>query len=345
MRPARVPAGLVGARVRVRRGASALEQEVGAAVETALARAGAAVLTRGGEPADLEMSLGLDLRSVGVAVEGIATLTLERDGVLVDRVATPLDIYRRDRFAAAAADRLTEALADSPRVASFASAGMGPVAAAQPAAPAPGPPSPDVAVPPPAATQPVVVAASSALGKSGLFGLGVSLELQLGLFDLQAPGAAPVGAVVGVATQVDVGPRSALRFGLLLSAAGSGDDGAGQALLSAAYLYRFRHDAAQTVVPYVGAGVALEGVAAGRHLLGRPVTGMRTADSCTRRGTTADCAFTVSPMPLVGIEWHQGPLFSIDFGATYAFAYLTSSEGQTTWLHSFALFAAPRWSF
>jgi hypothetical protein len=133
--------------------------------------------------------------------------------------------------------------------------------------------------------------------------------------------------------------------------AGSGDDSFGHLALSPALLYRFLDDTDQRWVPYVGLGLRLGVMVAGRHLLGRPVTGVPTADTCSRRNRSAtstpveDCAFTISPEPMVGIEWHTSRLFSLDFAATYSFSHVTSSEGLVSWVHLLQLYVGPRFSF
>jgi hypothetical protein len=343
--PVSLAPGLVGVRLRVRRGPSALDQEVGASLETELAHAGFTVLTDDRAPRDADVSVSLDLRSVGPMVEGIVTASVERDGVLVDRVSTALDVYRSDRFAALVGRQLTEALARSPRVAALAPAAA-PVAAAAP----PGP----VQLPPPREAPPATVSPPpppvEALGRSGRFGVGFSLELQTGVAQVFAPGGSPTGVWLALAAQVDMGPHAAFRLPLQIAAASSGEHGFAEAAFTPTYVYRFRHENDQTIVPYVGLGLKLAFLEGGRTLLGRPLTGMASPDSCSRRhstggSVTTDCGFAVSPEPVAGIEWHANRLFALDIAASYSFAHLTSSSDGSAWINLLSIFVAPRLSF
>ena len=359
--------GLAGLRLRVRRDPGPLDQEVGTALETELARAGASVLTDDRAPRDADVTVKLDLRSVGPVVEGIASASVERDGVLIDRVSTALDVYRRDRFPALVGQQLAQAIVASPRVASLRGGSPVQPVAVAPSPPAneagaapPGPPVQTYVPPPPpappaslAATPPVAAApaaaAPSALGRSGRFGVGFSLELQTGLAQVFAPGGSPSGIWIALAAQVDMGPRAAFRLPLQIVAAGSGENGFAQIAFTPTYIYRFRYENEQPIVPYVGLGAKLMFVEAGRTFLGRP-TGTATADSCSRRhsiggSTTTDCSFAISPEPVAGIEWHATRLFALDIGASYSFAHLTSSAGAVSWIHLLSLFVAPRLSF
>jgi hypothetical protein len=356
--PVGVSQGLVGARLRVRHGPAALEQEVGGALETELARAGVAVLTDDRAPRDADVTVTLDLRSVGPVVEGIASASVERDGVLVDRVSTALDVYRRDRFAALVARQLAEALARSPRVAALrAGAPLAAVASAAPGAapvalPAPASAWSSPLASPPGVTppQPVGEPGPAPLGRSGRFGVGFSLELQTGVALVFAPGGSPTGVWLALAAQVDMGPRSAFRLPLQVVAASSGENGFAEAAFTPTYIYRFRHENDQTIVPYVGLGAKLAFVEGGRTLLGRPLTGMATSDSCSRRrsfggSTTTDCSFAISPEPVAGVEWHATRLFALDIAASYSFARLASSDGVVSWINLLSIFVAPRLSF
>jgi hypothetical protein len=125
--------------------------------------------------------------------------------------------------------------------------------------------------------------------------------------------------------------------------AGSGDDSFGHLALSPALLYRFLDDTDQRWVPYVGLGLRLGVMVAGRHLLGRPVTGVPTADTCSRRNRSAtstpieDCAFTISPEPMGD---HTSAFF-LDFAATYSFSRHLS-EGLVSRVHLVQLYVGPR---
>jgi hypothetical protein len=358
--PVGVSQALGGVRLRVGRNPAPLEQEVGAALETALARAGVPVLTDDRAARDADVTVTLDLRSVGPVIEGVATASVERDGVLVDRVSTALDVYRRDRFAALVAGQLADLLARSPRVAALRTGAPPTMAATAPPAPtvalapaaAPVAPMPAYVPLPPVAPPPAPVATSGpeALGRSGRFGVGFSLELQTGVAQVFAPGGSPAGVWLALAAQVDMGPRAAFRLTLHVVAASSGDEGFAEIAFTPTYIYRFRHENDQAIVPYVGLGAKLAFVEGGRTLLGRPLTGMATADSCSRRhslggSTTTDCSFAISPEPVAGVEWHANRLFALDIAASYSFARLTSSDGAVSWINLLSIFVAPRLSF
>ena len=342
--PVGISPALVGVRVRVRRSPAELDQEVGAALETELARAGFAVLTDDRAPRDADVGVTLDLRDAGPVIEGIATAAVERDGVLIDRVSSALDVYRRDRFAGLVARQLAEALARSPRVVALGGGAPPPAGAPAPdAAPAP-------AAPPQTLATSTAVAPSRALGRSGRFGVGFSLELQIGVAQVFAPGGSPTGVWLGLAAQVDMGPHAAFRLPLQVVAAGSGENGFAEVAFTPTYVYRFRHENEQTIVPYVGVGVKLAFVEGGRTLLGRPLTGMASPDACSRRhslggSTTTDCSFALSPEPVAGIEWHATRLFALDIAASYSFARLTSSGSGVAWINLLSIFVAPRLSF
>jgi hypothetical protein len=201
----------------------------------------------------------LDLRTVGPVVEGIATASVEREGVLIDRVSTPLDVYRRDRFPELVAQQLAQAIVGSPRV-----AGLRGGPPAQPVAPPPPAPaaseaaaSPATAVQPSVAPPPVTPAPApiaepapspafapapaehAALGRAGRFGVGFSLELQTGLAQVFAPGGSPAGIWLALAAQVDMGPRAAFRLPLQVVAASSGENGFAEVAFTPTYVYAF----------------------------------------------------------------------------------------------------------
>ena len=379
--------------------ASDVGHEVVLALGTELARAGVTVISDERRPCDADLRLSVDLRSLGLVVEGVTTLSVESGGVLIDRFTTPLDVFRRDTFAATVARQLVEALAKSPRLRAFASGRHGPAGAAVtmdttaatmadagaapdaraiaespplPAPPAPAPPPvPPVAPPTPAAPPPATdpapapvptVAAQppsaqplrpDVLDKSGRFGLGVSLEANLGWSQVFASAASPAGAVVALALQFDMGPRAAFRLPVSFAFAGNGNDEFGQLALAPAVIYRFRSNNDQELVPYLGLGLRLGSALGGRHLLGRPVTGVAGPDSCPAskehpRGSGSpipDCAIFVSPESTLGLEWHTSRLFSIDLAASYSFVHFGSSEGLARWVSLLQVYLGPRVSF
>jgi hypothetical protein len=185
------------------------------------------------------------------------------------------------------------------------------------------------------------------LGRSGQFGVGLGIELALGGAAVVAPGSSSSGFHLALALQVDMGPQAAFRLPLAVTIAGSGDNLFAYGAFVPTFIYRFRKEIDQAFIPYIGLGASLGFVEAGRHVLGRPVLGTPTADSCSshRTGMIRDCAFTLSPAPIVGVEWHGGRLFAVDIAAAYAFAHLTSSDAIVSWVHIFELFVGPRLTF
>jgi hypothetical protein len=389
---------LAGLVVRIHPEGSDLGHDVGLALGTELARAGVAVIADDRRPSNADLRLFLDLRTIGIAVEGVTSLSVESGGVLVDRFTTPLDVFRRDTFAAAVARQLTDAFAASPRVRALASTGHGtaeawvppsipdagfamaapvsdaaadatsppspvnvppPVTTAPLAAPTPAPPLVAAAAPtpPPAATPPAPAAPPAQtpepLGKSGRFGLGLSLEADLGWAQVFATSSSLAGAMAALALQFDLGPRAAFRLPLSFAFAGSGNDEFGQLALAPTFIYRFRSHLDQELVPYLGLGLRVGSMLAGRHFLGRPVTGGAGPDSCPDskehpRSATApipDCSFFVSPEPVVGLEWHTSRILSLDIAASYSLAHFSSSEGLARWVSLLQVYLGPRVSF
>ena len=382
---------LAGMAVRIHPEGSELGHEVVLALGTELARAGVAVISDDRRPSTADLRLFLDLRTLGVAVEGVTSLSVESGGVLVDRFTTPLDVFRRDTYASAVARQLVDAFAASPRVQALAARRQdasgetrqampdaAPSTMVDPPAPEAGdqntepatptvapPPAPATSqiapptspVPPPAAaaTAPQAPAAQApeALGKSGRFGLGLSLEAELGWAQVFATSSSLAGAMAALALQFDLGPRAAFRLPLSFAFAGSGNDEFGELAFAPTFIYRFRSQQDQELVPYLGLGLRVGAGAAGRHFLGRPVTGVAGPDSCpdskehprSANAPILDCSFFVSPEPVVGLEWHTSRLFSIDLAASYSFAHFSSSEGLARWVSLLQVYLGPRVSF
>ena len=144
-----------------------------------------------------------------------------------------------------------------------------------------------------------------------------------------------------------MGARAAFRLPLSFVASGSGENELAELSIVPTYIHRFRTQTEQTFVPYVGLGLNLVFVDAGRAALGRPDTGTRTPDSCGRHNTsyTRDCAFAISPAPTAGVEWHANRLFALDVAASYSFAHLTSSAGLVSWIQVVTVSVGPRLSF
>jgi len=97
---------LAGLLVRIHPEGSEIGREVGLALGTELARAGLSVLADERRPSDADLRLALDLRSLGIVVEGVTSLSVESGGVLLDRFTTSLDVFRRDTFSATVAREL-----------------------------------------------------------------------------------------------------------------------------------------------------------------------------------------------------------------------------------------------
>jgi hypothetical protein len=145
LQPVAFPPELAGLALRLHSDTTDIGREAVQALGVELAHANLTVLADAQRPADLDLRLAVDLRSIGIAVEGVTSLSAESGGVLIDRVSTSLDVYRRDTYAASVARQLADALAGSTRLRAFAVSRR----AAPPVAPAPeampadaGPPAP-----------------------------------------------------------------------------------------------------------------------------------------------------------------------------------------------------------
>ena len=363
-----LPPSMMGMRVRVRGGNTDLEKEAVAALETELVRAGVVVCTTEAQTRDVDFLLSFDLVNAALVLEGNATLSAEQNGYLVDRLATTRGVYRRDHLANEIAREVMGGLGKSWRVEQFARTRT----IAMPAAPivaTPSPPtenttpfsSPGVGASPPAGPAPApsvaVVSAETStvqgLGKDGRFGLGIGVELNLGMAQSWGDGASSTGAMMAVAMQFDLGPQAAFQLPLAFVLTGAGNDDFGELALYPTFIYRLRSKVGQTIVPYGGLGLRLGSALGGRHLLGRPVTNVATPDSCSRHakytGTTRDpandCSLFASPDPVVGFEWHSGRWLSIDVAARYSFVRFTSAQYPVSWVHVLQLFAGPRITF
>src|SRR5450759_353306 len=75
---------LAGLLVRIHPEGSEIGREVALALGTELARAGGSVLADERRPSDAELRLSLDLRSLGIVVEGVTSLSVESGGVLLE---------------------------------------------------------------------------------------------------------------------------------------------------------------------------------------------------------------------------------------------------------------------
>jgi hypothetical protein len=300
-----------------------LEREVTSAFAAALLRAGVGVVADRRIAHDVDARISLGVRSAGVVVEGATALVVDREGILVDQIALPRDVYRGDRFAELVAGKLADAFVRSPQLLAFARApgprivGPAPVMAAAPVVPA------AVAVAPVAAPS-----GPAPLGKAGAFGKGLNLEL-IAVGPVQAFSAGGAEAGIGLATilQVDAGPRWAFRLPIALDVtAGSEHGGFADLSFTPGILYRWRHAADQTWIPYVGGGFKLGSFGAGHELLGQPVvttTALEIGDhhfhsSSGSHDPNFEIRLRAAPELWGGIEYHTSSWFSLDLAATYS---------------------------
>jgi hypothetical protein len=308
-----------------------LEREVTSAVAAALLRAGVGVVADRRIAHDVDARLSLSASSAGVVVEGAASLVVEREGILVDQIALPRDVYRGDRFAEVVAGKLADALVRSPQLLAFARAPGPRIVGPAPAVVASAPVAP-VAAPAVVAAAPVAPVAAPAgpapLGRAGAFGKGLNLEL-IAVGAVQAFSAGGAEGGIGLATilQVDTGPRWAFRLPIAIDVtSGSERGGFADISLTPGVLHRWRHAADQKWIPYVGGGVKLGSFGAGHELLGQPVVTTAALEIGDHHfhstGGSHDPNFEVrlraAPELWGGFEYHTSSWFSLDLGATYA---------------------------
>jgi hypothetical protein len=184
-------------------------------------------------------------------------------------------------------------------------------------------------VAPPAAPVPAVPPPPPPLGKSGVFGKGINVELvSLGAVQAFSAGGAEGGAGVATTLQLDLGPRWALRLPLSLDVTvGHAHGGFADLSFTPGLLRRWRSSPTQRWVPYAGAGVKLGSFGAGRELLGLPVVTTSALHYNEHafgfHGGHADdpnfeVELGVAPELWAGVEYHISRWFSLDIGATYA---------------------------
>jgi len=168
-----------------------------------------------------------------------------------------------------------------------------------------------------------------ALPRSGYFGAGINLEpLSLGPVQAFSGGGASVGLSLQSALQIDLGTRWALRLPLDLCAGGSSPSSFAQLGFTPGVLHRWRDDAEQQWVPYLGGGFKLGLVGAGRGLLGLPSTTAQALDldfdDFDGDGADPDLetGFALSPELWAGVEWHPTRWFSLNLGGAYTYTRL-----------------------
>ncbi|RKG85512.1 hypothetical protein D7W82_19320 [Corallococcus sp. CA049B] len=175
----------------------------------------------------------------------------------------------------------------------------------------------------------VVVLASTATAgdvpRSGYFGAGVNLEpLSLGPVQAFSGGRVAVGISLQAALQVDLGSRWAFRLPLEVGVGGSGDSTFSELGVTPGLLYRWRSDADQRWVPYLGGGLKLGAAGAGREFLGLPlVTTVQSLDFDDDDGDSDDPNFEsrlgAFPEVWAGVEWHPNRWFSLNVQAAYTY--------------------------
>jgi hypothetical protein len=182
------------------------------------------------------------------------------------------------------------------------------------------------------------------LGRSGYFGAGLSVEpLNLGSIQAITSHGSAAGVDVGVAAQLDVGTRWALRLPIEFGAGGFGKGaGYGELVVIPGALYRFRDDADQALVPYVGGGLRLGFVGIGKKLVGEPLVAARMVIACCHdwgdhddlggggsSDPNTDTVSTVSGGISVeawgGYEWHPSRWFSVNLAGAVGYERLKST--------------------
>ena len=191
-------------------------------------------------------------------------------------------------------------------------------------------------MPPPAPPAP--------LGRAGLFGGGINIDLlEIGALQAFGPGGSASGILLGLGPEIDLGPRAALRVPLELGFAGdfettSSTTGATrstsfwQVVIAPSWIYRFRHDREQGIVPYVGGALEMGGFQFGRQLLGLAPSPVGTAQAFLRVG--------VAPQALAGVLLAPVSWFSLRLAAGYTYLYVANTS-----LHALSETVAIRFSF
>ncbi|NRD47224.1 hypothetical protein [Corallococcus exiguus] len=170
--------------------------------------------------------------------------------------------------------------------------------------------------------------------RSGYFGAGVNLEpLSLGPVQAFSGGRVAVGISLQAAFQVDLGSRWAFRLPLEVGVGGSGDSTFSELGVTPGLLYRWRRDADQRWVPYLGAGLKLGAAGAGREFLGLPlVTTVQSLDLDfdDDDGDSDDPNFEsrlgAFPEVWAGMEWHPNRWFALNLGVAYTYVRLLGTN-------------------
>lgn len=176
----------------------------------------------------------------------------------------------------------------------------------------------------------LAAAPASPLPRAGHFGAGFNVEpLALGSVQAHSAGGTAVGVSLQTALQFDLGPRWALRLPLDLGVGGSRPANFAELGISPGLLYRWRDDADQRWVPYLGAGLRLGAVGAGRRLLGQPLVmtqQLRSMDWDSDGDGADDPNFEsmarASPELWAGVEWRPSRWFALTVSGAYLYTRL-----------------------
>lgn len=162
--------------------------------------------------------------------------------------------------------------------------------------------------------------------RAGYFGAGINLEpLTLGPVQAFASGGTAMGVSLQSALQIDLGPRWALRLPLGAALAGESPSDFVELSFTPGVIHRWRDDADQAWVPYVGGGLKLGLFGAGRGLLGLPLIASRQAldldfgDDGGDPDPNEEVDLGALPELWGGVEWHPNRWCSLHLGAAYSY--------------------------
>jgi hypothetical protein len=118
-----------------------------------------------------------------------------------------------------------------------------------------------------------VRARAQPLARAGGLGDGISVDpVELGASEAFARGGSAVGVRAAIGVQLDLDARWAVRMPIVLGGAFSGDRASYSELdIVPGVVYRFRSDADQRWVPYLGGGIKLGAWGAHRALIDKPL--------------------------------------------------------------------------
>jgi hypothetical protein len=169
------------------------------------------------------------------------------------------------------------------------------------------------AVATPVATQ-TVPAPPMPLGKAGLFGAGINLDLiEVGALQAFGSGGSASGVVLALGPEIDLGPHAALRVPLRLGFAGDPNSSTSflELVIAPSYVYRFRQDRGQHWVPFAGGALGLGAFQFGRQLLGLVPSPPGVSQTFVKLG--------VAPEALGGILYCPASFFAFRFAASYTY--------------------------